>query len=164
MNEQTIRERVRSALGASPYPASLKSQIADRIAQPAEPQVASRWVMAAVAAFLAVAIVVTLVLGSERLLRPVPVHAPPFRVLQPGTPACVTGSCSVVNVLFASPKVGWVVEALNRQCNAGCPFTGELFRTDDGGFSWTAQLNLDHYIARIVASADGREVLLVPDE
>jgi len=129
MNEDTIRKRLRTALGESNYPPDFTSQVAARLAEPVH-QEHHTWVLALVAAALALAVVATLVLGV-RGLHPradVPVKAPPV-ALVPGDSACpgygqigmAGGNDSPHPVKMSSATTGWASGGL---------------RTTDGGAHW----------------------------
>lgn len=129
--------------------------------------------VAATAAFLAV----------HRFFAPVPAHNLPFKVGAPGAGVCYASAnppaypfppCSVGDALFVSTKIGWLIENTTPQCSATpappdgartCPEQGSvLFRTDDGGLHWRALHtwnNPDWQIGHILATPDGRELLIV---
>jgi photosystem II stability/assembly factor-like uncharacterized protein len=116
-------------------------------------------VMALVAALLAVAIIVTFVVGS-RALRPtgsVPGHAPvaPQTVCYPYAAICP---------LFISGDMGWIAQ--NAGAASASPYTVlgpyVLSRTVDGGRHWTRQLTWTCPApTQILFSADGRDGVVV---
>jgi photosystem II stability/assembly factor-like uncharacterized protein len=129
MNEDTIRKRLRTALGESNYPPAFTSQVAARLAEPVH-QEHHTWVLAVVAAALALAVVATLVFGV-RGLHPradVPVKAPPV-ALVPGNSTCpgygqiamASGNDSPHPVKMSTATTGWASGGL---------------RTTDGGAHW----------------------------
>src|SRR3982074_835963 len=88
MNEDTIRKRLRTALGESNYPPDFTGQVAARLAEPVH-QEHHTWMLAVGASPLALAVVGTLVFGV-RGLHPrsdVPVKGP-LGALDPGNSAC----------------------------------------------------------------------------
>jgi photosystem II stability/assembly factor-like uncharacterized protein len=111
--------------------------------------------VAATAAFLAV----------HRFFAPVPAHTVPFRLKAPGVGVCAQGTCLIGNPLFVSTEVGWLTESISPDsslpCITTCAQTTVLFRTDDGGLKWKAQLTWHHSAGQILASSDGSEVLVV---
>jgi photosystem II stability/assembly factor-like uncharacterized protein len=133
MNEDAIRKRLRSALGESIYPPEFTSQLAARLAEPVHSE-RRTWALAVVATLLALAIVLTLVLGV-RSLRPradLPTQPPPPVAQLPGGSVCLRdpgqidlgdlgGPDSVHLVKMASTTTGWAWGSL---------------RTTDGGAHW----------------------------
>ena len=129
MNEDTIRKRLRTALGESNYPPDFTGQVAARLAEPVH-QEHHTWMLAVVASALALAVVGTLVFGV-RGLHPrsdVPVKGP-LGALDPGNSACpgygqiamASGNDSPHPVKMSSATTGWASGGL---------------RTTDGGAHW----------------------------
>ena len=134
----------------------------------------NEWALTMVALLLALAIVVTLVFTAQRLRpkasvpgAPLVRTTAPIQIGAPGVGVCRT-LCSLESAapLFVSGTVGWLTEFVGRDhnpCNPVCPST-VLFRTDDGGSQWKAQLSWKGLAHQILASPDGMEVLVVSAE
>lgn len=123
MNDVEIRDRLRVALGDAVYPPDLTSRTRARLNE-SSPVQGNAWALAVVAALLAIALVVTIVLGSNALHKraSIPVVPPPTKA--PGSPTCpnytqLSQQLSSVNMVTAS--VGWAAGGL---------------RTTDGGADW----------------------------
>ncbi|MCI0530930.1 MAG: hypothetical protein L0Y74_03130 [candidate division Zixibacteria bacterium] len=48
------------------------------------------------------------------------------------------------DLFFVSPTTGWIISSY---CDAGC--FGDIWKTTDGGNSWTLQITVDHYLRSI---------------
>jgi photosystem II stability/assembly factor-like uncharacterized protein len=134
MNESAVRRRLREAFGESVYPPDLTSRVAARIAQPQELRQRTNWLLAAVAAVLAIALVATILLGAHTLRgrAVVPVNPP---VAQGPSPT----SCQSSN---AVDQTG-VVQAVTKTVTMFTPSSGWAaggLRTTDGGAHWHSTL------------------------
>jgi len=125
--------------------------------------------VAAIVAVIALAVAATAgFLAIHSKVGPAPVH-PPLGIAPHDVGLCSpTGSttCGFAGQpVFVSANVGWLTEDFIDQgsvaCNPACP-KAVLFRTDDGGSHWSVQVGLPGYSQKILASPDGREVLVVP--
>lgn len=125
-----------------------------------------------VAAGIAAVLLAAIVIGTFAFIRlnthpvPTPGRTPHIQIKAPGAAVCSSG-CAVGPLLFISADVGWLAEQLtpdttSSACNPVCPTTSVIFRTDDGGFHWKAQLTWAGWAQAILASPDGSEVLVVP--
>jgi hypothetical protein len=129
-------------------------------------RVAIQLVAGVVAVVLAV-VAVAAFFATHHLLSPTPARTPHFQIKAPGAAVC-NSNCSVGPLLLVSANMGWLAEQLTPDtsspaCNPVCPTTSVIFRTDDGGFHWRAQLSWLGWAQEILASPDGREVLVVPE-
>ena len=144
------------------------------------------WLVSAVAALLAVAIVLTLVLGVRELrLHSTPARQPqpvptrqPLGLSVPIAADCSAG-CNLAKLVFASPSVAWAIvgqQALG-QTQIG---PSNLYRTVDGGQHWQALVSWNNPLQtlsgelmvnnvasdstaadQIKVSSDGREALVI---
>lgn len=122
MNESSIRERLRKAVGETTYPPGLTSRVEARLMQSVrEPRRPAPRTMALLAALLALAIVATLVFTARAFhsSKPATLPAGP-RVVPTSQPA--TGYVTLpMPVKMIDPSNGWAAGAL---------------RTTDGGAHW----------------------------
>jgi photosystem II stability/assembly factor-like uncharacterized protein len=133
MNESTIRQRLRDALGESAYPPHLTSQVAAGLSRPAAKRQTGPWVLGVVAAVLAIALVVTIVFGTRAFRSRASVPVQPPVSTTPYTPGCPTASQpyggppirNLTSTKMASPTTGWAEDGL---------------RTTDGGAHWSRVL------------------------
>ena len=124
MNDAEIRRRLQAAIGEYAYPPDLSARAAVRLREPVE-QPRAAWLLAAVATALAIALVATIVLGSNALRHrvSVPVATPP----PSGSPT--RESCTAYtqynqqtpSIKMMSSSIGWAAGGL---------------RTTDGGATW----------------------------
>lgn len=146
--------------------------------------VAPAWLLPAVAALLAIAIVVALVAGVRGLYHSIPVKQPqpvptrqPLRLSAPIVIDCSAG-CNLAKLVFASPSVAWAIVSPQTlsQTEMG---PSNLYRTVDGGQHWQALVSWDNpgqpvsgeltsYVAsdstaadQLKVSADGKEALVI---
>jgi photosystem II stability/assembly factor-like uncharacterized protein len=113
-----------------------------------------------------VATIAFLAIHRSVLPVPVPAHFPPFQLKSVGAPVCA-GKCSIDGPVFASVSVGWLIEVASpvdtNACDPNCHGTSVVFRTHDGGLSWSPSFTYrDHLaVAKIVTSSVGNGVLVV---
>ena len=123
MNDAEIRRRLHAALGEPSYPPDLPARAASRLRVPVEPTRAG-WVLAVVAAVLAIAVVATILLGVNAFHKQARIPVAPQNHRVPGAAACL-GYTQLYqpasSITMANPSTGWADGGL---------------RTTDGGATW----------------------------
>jgi photosystem II stability/assembly factor-like uncharacterized protein len=134
------------------------------------PQTGLRFLAAVITVVLAIASLAVFLALHHPVQTPAPtthgptiVGIPSYVVRQLGTSVCSSATCSVGSPTFVSNNIGWLteepVDTGGSNCVPSCPVT--LFRTDDGGLHWKAQVSWKSEVAQILASPDGHEVTVV---
>lgn len=153
-------DRLRSALVNTPV--SARSIRKFRLALP---PIGVRLLAAVAIVVLAVASLAAFIAISQYVHPSIPVTTPHFRVMAPGAAVC-HDPCSAGSPIFVSGRFGWLDERITT-CNSPtaaveyCAVKTVLFRTDDQGTHWSAKLTWDQPFDRILASPDGREILVL---
>jgi len=93
--------------------------------------------------------------GGVQIREPIPIK--PLVIAPCAAQSSRYGCMSPSTPIFGSPNVGWITAG-----SAAPEGPTNLYRTDDGGKHWRAQLSWDYSEANeIKVSADGREVLII---
>lgn len=123
MNDREIRQRLRGAIGEFSYPPDLSARTAARLRQPLERQPGS-WILAAVGAVLAVAVVAAIFAGGYALRAHLIVPVKPPTIHAPAAAPCPNYTQlnqQVPALKMSSPTTGWAAGGL---------------KTTDGGATW----------------------------